>query len=316
MKRISLFASLLVVGGMASAQVAQPSLTATVPGLVQEDRFMATAVYRLWEDDAPDAEGQGERDVPTLTWLKPHHSTANGSAVIIAPGGAYLTLWSNLEGRQVADWFAARGVAAFVLRYRYGKTYPYPTPLLDAQRAIRFLRARAGEFGLLSDRIGMVGFSAGGHLTATVGTVFDHGNPKASDPIERVSSRPDFMVLGYPWLNAMRDKTPADRISYCEEMDFDAGYCESFTQFSPIENVGAATPPAFIYHTTNDPLVPVEGSVSFYSRLVKAKVPVEMHLFAEGPHGSALGLGDPALDAWPDLLEAWLRARGLLERPQ
>ena len=240
-----------------------------------------------------------------------HGKTGNGTAVILAPGGAYLGLAANLEGRQVADWFAARGVTAFVLRYRLGRDYLYPTPLLDAQRAIRLVRSRAAEFGIAPDRIGMMGFSAGGHLTATAGTMFDGGKADASDPIERVSSRPDFLVLGYPWLNAMK-KDQKGVISYCSVLKIEPEKCASYEQYSPDLHVSAQTPPTFIYHTTDDETVPVDASVAFYRVLAAAGVPVEMHLFARGRHGSGLGLGDAALDNWPALLEAWLRGRGLL----
>ncbi len=280
---------------------------------VAEDTFFGTATYRLWDGDAPGAVGKGDLDVPTLTMFKPQRGTGHGTAVVIAPGGAYLGLAANLEGRQVADWFAARGVTAFVLRYRLGKAYLYPTPLNDARRAIRFVRARASELGVTPDRIGMMGFSAGGHLTASTGTMFEDGVASASDPIERASSRPDFLVLGYPWLDAMKPG-PSNVISYCSVLKLEPALCATFEQYNPDSRVTPRTPPTFIYHTTDDDLVPVESSLTFYAALTKAKVPVEMHAFAKGKHGSGLGLGDPALDLWPSLLEVWLRERGLLKK--
>jgi acetyl esterase/lipase len=285
---------------------------ANLRGMQAEDPFLGTATFRLWESGAPGAIGTADADVPTLTLFRPHARTGNGTAVIIAPGGAYRGLAANLEGRQVADWFAARGVTAFVLKYRLGREYLYPTPLTDAQRAIRLVRSRAAEFGIEPDRIGMMGFSAGGHLTAAAGTMFDAGKADAVDPVDRASSRPDFLVLGYPWLNAMNKMGPGDVISYCSVLKIEPERCLSFERYSPDRHVGALTPPTFIYHTTDDELVPVGGSVAFYTKLSAAGVPVEMHLFAEGRHGSGLGLGDPALDNWPMLLEAWLRGRGLL----
>jgi acetyl esterase/lipase len=269
----------------------------------QPDGKIATDVqgvttYRLWEGEAPGAAGNRELDIPTLTVFRPHPGRGNGTAVIVAPGGAYLGLAANLEGRQVADWFAARGVTAFVLKYRLGKTYLFPTPLVDAQRAITFVRSQAKQFGLSQDRIGIMGFSAGGHLAASAATMFDAGN------------RPDFLILGYPWLNAMK-KDERGEISYCSVLKIEAGKC-AFDQYSPDAHVTAQTPPTFIYHTTNDELVPVSASVIFYQALVAAGVDVEMHLFAKGKHGSGLGMGDASLDAWPALLENWLRARGLL----
>src|SRR5205814_9494493 len=155
----------------------------------------------LWEGGAPGALGSGEGDTPTLTIYRAPR-VANGTAVVVAPGGAYGVLAMDHEGRQVAYWFNAMGVSAFVLKYRLGPKYHHPIELGDAQRAIRSVRARAQEFGVLADRIGMMGFSAGGHLTATAGTHFDAGKPDASDPIERVSSRPDFLILGYPVISS------------------------------------------------------------------------------------------------------------------
>jgi acetyl esterase/lipase len=308
--RVSAILGLMILTtGAAAAQT--PAAGSGTP--LAEDVFFGTATYRLWDGDAPGAVGKGDLDVPTVTMFKPQRGTGNGTAIVIAPGGAYLGLAANLEGRQVADWFAARGVTAFVLRYRLGKTYLYPTPLNDARRAIRFVRARAGELGVTPDRIGMMGFSAGGHLTAAVGTMFEDGVASAADPIERVSSRPDFLVLGYPWLDAMKPG-PNNVISYCSVLKLEPAQCTTFEQYNPDARVTPRTPPTFIYHTTDDELVPVESSVTFYSALTKAKVPVEMHAFAKGKHGSGLGLGDPALDLWPSLLEAWLRDRGLLKK--
>lgn len=299
-----------LVLGLMGAAFAQPAGT-TCADLQARGAFLGIATYRLWKGDAPGALGEDDLDVPTLTLFRPHVGTANGTAVVIAPGGAYLGLAANLEGRQVADWFAARGVTAFVLKYRLGKKYLYPTPLLDAKRAIRLVRSRAEEFGIVADRVGMMGFSAGGHLTATTGVMADAGSADASDPVERVSSRPDFVILGYPWLNAMR-KDQKRVISYCLVLKIDPAECSSFEQYSPDLHVTAQAPPAFIYHTTDDETVPVDASVSFYSLLAAARVPVEMHLFTHGKHGSGLGLGDPALDGWPALLETWMRGRGLL----
>jgi acetyl esterase/lipase len=315
---------LLILTGAAGAQPPQTPDAARTPAATQasgpakatptaEDAFLGTATYRLYDGDAPGAVGKADLDVPTLTLFRPHARTGNGTAIVIAPGGAYLGLAANLEGRQVADFFAARGVTAFVLKYRLGLTYLYPTPLRDAQRAIRFVRAHAAEFGTAPDRIGMMGFSAGGHLTASTATFVEPGRPDAPDPLERVSSRPDFIVLGYPWLNAMW-KNAAGVLSYCSALKIEPAECATFEQYSPDAHVNAQTPPAFIYHTTDDETVPVEASVTVYRAMVKAGVPVEMHLFAKGRHGSGLGLGDPALDQWSGLLEAWLRGRGLLTK--
>jgi acetyl esterase/lipase len=281
--------------GLARAQPDSTARAAATPR--SEDAFLGIATYRLWDGDAPASHGTEDLDVPTLTVFRVHRGTGNGTAIVIAPGGAYRGLAANLEGRQVADWFAARGVTAFVLKYRLGSKYLYPTPLVDARRAIRFVRAHAAEFGASSSRIGMMGFSAGGHLTAMAATMPEAGRADAADPIERVGSRPDFIVLGYPWLNAMKKDQTA--LSYCGALKIEPALCGSFAQYSPDQHVTKDTPAAFIYHTTDDELVPVEASVPFYRALVAAGVPAEMHLFQTGKHGSGLGLGDAALDAWP-----------------
>lgn len=297
---------------MAATLVSTASGQQTAPPTPRANNsFLGIATYPLWEGRAPGALGTGDLDTPTLTMFRPQPHTGNGTAVIIAPGGAYLGLASNLEGRQVADWYTSRGVTGFVLRYRLGSKYLYPIPLRDAQRAIRFVRSHANEFGIRPDRIGFMGFSAGGHLAAMAATMFDGGKPGAPDPIDRVSSRPDFVVLGYPWLNAM-EKDETGVLSYCSALKIAADQCTNFEQYSPDQLVSAQTPPTFIYHTTDDELVPVEASIKYYRALRAAGVPVEIHLFGHGRHGSGLGLGDASLDLWPVLLESWLRSRGLL----
>ena len=307
-------AALLGLSIACSAAVVAAQTTAPAPATPRSsDAFLGTATYRLWEGEAPGAQGSEDADVPTLTVFRVHPRTGNGTAIVIAPGGAYRGLAANLEGRQVADWFAARGVTAFVLKYRLGSRYLYPTPLVDARRAMRFVRARAAEFEIAPDRIGMMGFSAGGHLTAMASTMPEAGRADAADPLDRVSSRPDFQVLGYPWLNAMIKDQKA--LAYCGVLKIDPATCDTFEQYSPERLVAKDTPPTFIYMTTDDELVPVDASVTFYRALTKAGVPAEMHIFATGRHGSGLGLGDAALDAWPALLEAWLRGRGLLPPP-
>jgi acetyl esterase/lipase len=201
------------------------------------------------------------------------------------------------------------GISAFVLKYRLGPRYHHPIELGDAQRAIRFVRSRAQEFGVPIDRIGMMGFSAGGHLTSTAGTHFDAGKPDAADPIDRVSSRPDFLILGYPVISFDPAIAHAGSV---RNLLGDKPDPKLIADLSNELRVTSETPPTFLFHTTSDPAVPVENSVRFYLALVKAKVPAEMHLFASGPHGVGLALGDPELSVWPTLLTNWLRARGWL----
>jgi acetyl esterase/lipase len=201
----------LLAASLVNAQTASPSSQSDQP----LDPKLGISTLQLWPSGAPEVQGTPGADLPTLTVFRPQEGT--GSAVIVAPGGAYMNLSSNLEGRQVADWFTTQGVTAFVLKYRMGAKYLYPIPLEDAQRAVRLVRSLAATYGFLPDRIGFVGFSAGGHLAAATGTLFDAGKPDSGDPLERLSSRPDFLVLGYPWLNAMQPS--GHYITYCSVIE-------------------------------------------------------------------------------------------------
>lgn len=263
----------------------------------------------LWEGKAPGALGDTDADRPTITVYRAARAP-NGTGVVVAPGGGYGALAMDHEGRQVAAYFNAMGVAAFVLKYRLGPRYHHPIELGDGQRAVRLVRSRAAEFGVQPDRIGMMGFSAGGHLTATVGTHFTEGTPDASDTVERASSRPDFLILAYPVISFDKAITHGGSLRNLLGENPDPKLVEDLSNDL---RVTARTPPTFLFHTTSDPGVPVENSVRFYLALRKAGVPAEMHLFESGPHGVGLALGDPALSAWPVLMTAWMRGHGLLK---
>jgi acetyl esterase/lipase len=213
------------------------------------------------------------------------------------------------EGEDVARWLNARGVAAFVLKYRLGPRYHHPIELGDAQRAIRMVRAGVAEYGIDPARLGMWGFSAGGHLAATAGTMFDAGQANASDPLDRQSSRPDFLILAYPVVTMDLKYAHRGSRDNLLGMNPPAALVEAL---SPEKHVTAETPPTFLFATTDDATVPVMNSVMFYSALVAAKVPAEMHLFQHGPHGVGLAPGYPDLKVWPELLATWMRARGLM----
>jgi acetyl esterase/lipase len=275
---------------------------------------MGITTIPLWDGAPPGSDGSSPAEIPTLTVFRPQPGKGNGTAVVVAPGGAYLHLASNLEGRQVADWLTARGITAFVLRYRLGPKNLYPIPLKDAQRAIRLVRSLAKQYGVSPERVGMMGFSAGGHLTAMTGTLFSEAGTSAANPIDGLSDRPDFLVLGYPWLNAMQPNKQG-LITYCSLIKtVTPEQCKSFeTEYTPSLHVTARTPPTFIYSTTDDKTVPVSASVDFYSALIAAGVSAELHIFRHGGHGSGLGAGQASLDQWPVLLEQWLRDQGLLD---
>ena len=306
MRRFFSFLLLLCLGGLVAHAQKDPC---TTPG--ENNAWLGIQTIRLWPGDAPEAHGKACEDIPTLTIFDPHKGTANGSAVVIFPGGGYAHLAANLEGRQFADWFTARGFRAFVLQYRLTSNgYVLPVPLLDARRAIQTVRARAADYQIDPHRIVVIGFSAGGHLAALSGTQFVPGDPAAADPMERVSSRPDYLVLGYPWIGAISADT--SHLSYCKMFNL-MSRCEELRKaYSPDLFVTPQTPPTFWYHTFTDKTVPIQQGLRFYEALVKAGVPVEAHLFVSGAHGSGLGKGDPALDQWPSLLENWLRAQGLI----
>ena len=301
----------LLVSGWLPAQVANTAGTAGAPA-PSIDPALDISTMQLWPAGSAAVAGTLAVDLPTLTVFLPQKGRATGSGVIIAPGGAYLGLASNLEGRQVADWFTARGVTAFVLKYRLGAKYLYPIPLEDAQRAVRLVRSLAAQYGFAPNRIGFVGFSAGGHLAAATGTLFDPGKPDAADPIDRLSSRPDFLVLGYPWLNAMQPS--GHFITYCSLIkSIPPDTCKMDEQkYTPSLHVTGQTPTTFIYSTTDDRTVPISASIDFYNALVTAGVPAELHVFRQGEHGTGLGAGVAALDQWPGLLEQWLRDQGFL----
>ena len=262
----------------------------------------------LWPGAAPGAVGDEERDKPTLTIYPPRDG--NGTAVIVCPGGGYGALADNHEGRQVANWLNGLGIAAFVLKYRLGPRYHHPVELGDAQRAIRMVRAQAKDFGVATDRIGICGFSAGGHLAATTGTHFDPGKPEAPDPIDRASSRPDFMILGYPVISFTTPYTHKGSLRNLLGDNPDPKLVESLSNEL---QVTPQTPPTFLFHTNEDTGVPAENSVLFYLALRKNHVPAELHIFEKGPHGVGLALRDPALSMWPALLANWFRTRRLLK---
>lgn len=265
----------------------------------------------LWDGAAPGALGSEDADRPTLTLYRVN-GRGSGTGVIVAPGGGYGALAMNHEGRQVANWLNALGVTAFVLKYRLGPKYRHPIELGDAQRAIRLVRTRAQECGVLPDRIGIMGFSAGGHLAATAATHSDAGTATASDTIDRASSRPDFLVLGYPVISFDPAITHAGSLRNLLGDTPDP----ALVQFLSNDlQVTPQTPPTFIFHTNADSAVVAENSTRFYLALRKAKVPAELHVFETGPHGVGLAIADPALSAWPTLLANWMRARGLLTRP-
>ncbi len=300
-----------VSGVWAMAQVAPPA----APAAAQPGGRMSGGTawpanlpepMPLWANGAPGALGSSEEDTPTIAVFLPA-SNPTKTAVIVAPGGGYVHLSMIKEGADVAAWLNAHGVAAFVVRYRLGPKYHHPIELGDAQRAIRTVRADAAKYGIAPDHIGMWGFSAGGHLTASAGTMFDAGNAAATDAIDQQSSRPDFLILSYPVITMQDPYVHKGSRTY---LLGDAPTQEQMDAMSPEMHVTAQTPPTFLFSTTDDKTVPVLNSVMFYASLVKAGVPVEMHIFQHGAHGSGLAPANPQLKPWTDMLIKWMRERG------
>lgn len=303
------FFTFLCAGLLAGAAVQAQAPSCATPDT--NNAFLGIQTVRLWPGTPPEAKGDGCYDIPAMTVFDPQPGTANGSAVIILPGGGYAHLAGNLEGRQIADWFTARGFRAFVVSYRLpSHGYLLPVPLMDARRAIQTVRARAEDYHIDPNRIVLIGFSAGGHLAALAATQPLKGDPDAEDAIDRVSSRPDYLVLGYPWIGAV--SLDYSHLNYCKEFHLESQCAELTRKFDPTLFVNNEVPPTFIYHTFDDRTVPLEQSLSFFEALAKAGVQTEYHVFASGAHGSGLGRGKLSLEQWPKLLDTWLRDKGLM----
>jgi acetyl esterase/lipase len=267
----------------------------------------------LWATAVPASIGDPAANQPTLTAYLPAAEKAVGTAVVVCPGGGYGHLADDHEGKQVAAWLNERGIAAFILRYRIvtpKRPAPlHPAPMLDVQRAIRTVRVKAKDNGIRPDRIGVWGFSAGGHLASTAATHFDAGHPESTDPIDRVSCRPDFAILAYPVITLEGPATHSGSARNVLGPDPDPKLVELL---SNDKQVTKETPPTFLFHTDADKGVPPMNSILFYAALKKNGVSAELHIYEHGVHGVGLAQSDPVLSTWPGRLESWLKGRGLL----
>lgn len=302
----ALAAALLLTPALATAQGATP-YEITKVDTAHGDREL----HLLWPEGAPGALGTEAVDRPKITVYLAPPEKATGAAVVVCPGGGYAVLAADHEGKQVAEWLNSLGVSAFVLQYRLGPRYHHPAPLQDAQRAIRMVRSRAEEWGVDPERVGILGFSAGGHLASSAATHFDEGNREAVDPIDRLGSRPDFAVLCYPVvsLTTAAAHSGSRRNLLGEEPDPALVWMlSSELQVTP------RTPPTFLFHTDDDPGVPVENSLLFFQAMKRAGVPGELHVFAHGRHGVGLAPEDPVLSQWPRLCAQWMEGLGVLNR--
>jgi acetyl esterase/lipase len=265
---------------------------------VRADPLKDNQVINLWPGAAPLAQGNGTADIPILTAFLPAAGNATGSAMVICPGGGYTHLSETKEGSTIGRWLADNGVTAFVLRYRISP-YHYPVEFDDVERALRYVRANATAWSLDPNRIGIIGFSAGGHLASTAATHFDAGNTTAADPIDRVSSRPDLQILLYPV------------ITFTDEPNVHKGSRTALLGSNPAPDLVASlsnekqvtkdTPPAFIVHSTSDHTVPVANSDEYSAALMKYNIPV---VYLRGPYG---GHGFGLTDKWSGQCIAWLK---------
>ncbi|GCE29685.1 endo-1,4-beta-xylanase [Dictyobacter alpinus] len=266
---------------------------------------LKTTTVPLWPKKAPGAKGKAIDDIPTLEIFLPDPEIATGAAIIVMPGGGYVG-HAEHEGAPVAQWLAAQGITGFVLRYRLAWTYQHPIPFIDAKRSIRYVRAHASDWNLDPERIGVLGFSAGGHLVSMTATHIEEGNPNDKDPVERVSARPNAQILVYPvitlspnfgvWWNILGDNPPHEIIHmFCTE-----------------RHVNAQTPPAFLAHCIHDVGVPVMNSDLYAAALKRAGIPYEYVREHLGDHGYGL------VDRWGVPCVKWLRTLGYAapERPE
>lgn len=291
------------------------ALAAMLPPLTRA----ADNIIPIWPEGVPNAQPNGgdeyEKDGrifnvqrPTLTFYAPDPAKANGTAVIICPGGGYVRLAIGHEGGDIAQWLRSLGVTTFVLKYRLGE-YGQPAPLQDVLRAIRLVRSRAAEFHIAPDRIGVFGGSAGGHVATCAGTLYDLPAGKTGAPLDAVSGRPDFLMLVYPVVTM---KDPYVHAGSRRHLLGENPSPELIAQWSTEDHVTKDTPPTFLMHTQEDQTVPCENSILFYEALRRAGVPAELHLYEKGAHGVGMAPGHGTTSDWPQQAAAWLRMRGLL----
>ncbi len=279
-------------------------------------------IVPLWQGDPPNYRETGEvtiwdtsdivrvRNVqkPDIAVFLPSKKNATGEAVVICPGGGYGILAYDWEGSDIARWLNSQGIAAFVLKYRLpgskSNIIPYKSPLMDAQRAMRIVRSNAESWNIDPERIGVMGFSAGGHLASTLSTHYDAGDPSSSDPVEKVSCRPDFSVLVYPVISFTEDfQHSGSRINLLGE-DAD----ESLVKYYSNElQVTKDTPPAILIHSDDDKAVPVENSIAYYKALRNNDIASELHIYPYGGHGYSLAIGQGHLATWTDRVIEWIR---------
>ncbi len=294
---LSLFLSL--VSGLLGALAGRSS------GEAAHAQAAEPQTIRLWEAGAPGALGQDEKDIPTALVYLPSGATEPTGAIVIFPGGGYGNLAIDHEGHQIAAWANEMGLAGIIVSYRHrARGYGHPAPMLDAQRAIRLTRQNAQQWNIDPAKVGVIGFSAGGHLVTTVLTHFDAGDAGADDTVERHSCRPDFGIVCYAVIALGEDFT---HVGSMRNLLGEAPQPELIKNLSNEKQVTSETPACFVWSTAEDKVVPVENSLRFVSALVKAGVSAELHVFPQGRHGIGLGADIPGAHQWPSLCHDWLR---------
>ena len=301
---------LALAGG--DAQMAKPAVVMKTP------QGYAKMIV-LWPEGAPGAKGRNDEDVPKLyeypAAIEPKTSRkkVHRSAVIVMPGGGYRSLAIEKEGGAEARWLSEHGVVAFVLQYRLGPRYQFPAPMEDGERAVRYVRSHAKELGISKDRVGVWGFSAGGHLAAYLATGNKGGEAKAEDVIDREDAQPDFAILSYARLS-MDPTIP--RKTNLEGLVGDHPTKETLESISVDRRVSKSTSPCFIYSTGGDATVSSLTATECYNALKRAQVPAELHIFELGPHGTGLANNlpkYPELTIYPELVENWMELHGWME---
>ncbi len=264
----------------------------------------------LWPDGAPGANGTEEKDKPKLHISVP--AKQNGTAIVILPGGGYRHLAMGHEGKDIAKWFNSLGIATFICDYRHrGKGYGHPAPMQDAQRAIQWVRSQAKKWNIEPNRIGVIGFSAGGHLASTVSNHIAKGNTDASDLIARQSSRPDFAILCYP---VIAFGEPFAHLGSQRNLLGNTPTAADIKKYSNEKQVTAQTPPTFLWSTADDRVVKVQNCLSYFQSLRKYNVPAELHVYPTGRHGLGMAKGNASVSKWTTACENWLHTQGLMTK--
>lgn len=291
--------------------------------LVISSSYSQSNVFDLWDGKIPNSQETTENEIievteitriglvkkPTIEVFLPSKQSATGKAVIICPGGGYRILSYDWEGTDVAKWFNSKGIAAFVLKSRMPLSksliVPHEAPLQDAQRAIRWVRYHAEKYHVNPNQIGIIGFSAGGHLASTLAVQFDTPNNFKGQDLDTISARPDFNILIYPVVTMKDDYThKGSQKNLLGKQASDVLKLKYSNELHVSEN----TPPTFMVHSGNDNAVPVENTLQFYKALNDKGVNAEMHIYPQGGHGYSLAIGKGLLQTWPDRLFEWLES--------